>query len=955
MNYINLDLEITPLEKGENRYTVNASLKGKALTSSTFRHPRTASEETAIDLQEWQDLSDALKSLKARVRGIYDKEETLVKKFGKSLFQQVITGTVYALYKNGKQFSSNKECVLRLRLHLGSPELIELPWELLCEEGEFLALTTEHPRILVMRCLSEVKPIGVVEHHLPLQIAIMAAELRDQSVGAEREKDLISKSIEKVVEKGHISIKDMQGNYAELAKIRNNRTLNIFHFIGHGSFNTDTEEGELILEDDRTIPGYVFSKSLPNSVKLVFLNACESARGSASESSSSIAYILAKQRRVVIAMQFRITVEAAVHFASVFYSEIAKGMPIDEAVTEARLSVFTMEYRNPLDWAAPVLYMKSDNGVLFDIKDPSPSISIPDEEDTEQADNSSQATLTNTQLPPLVSSLRRHLGDVNSFRQKYPKPLAACALALVLIPFLIIWFLPFIPIRKFSSSSTPTIANCNIDTTVSPHPQLGNATPELDPFVNVPGLKESRIDACHHVIGLSAGSTIFDTASADNDEMQKGATALRNGDLSGALSHFTGVTTTDPLNAEAWIYAQNLQVLIHRLDYVAVILGVTSGNNGSFRDSMQGAYLAQAAYNQAAPQQKWPSLVLIIANSGAVSANTTWVAQQILALKKANSHIVGMIGWAISSDSVNANALLAHRPVNQDDVFMLSPSATSKDLQGAPEFSRIIPSDRDQTNYMADYAYTTLKYRKIAIFYASNDDFITSSYASFKEAFLREQNTKVVSEQRYTQGDTASLRAALSNALQSHPDGIYFAGFAADAGLLLSLPQIASLPAPLKILGSSALSLLSDYPANQPNMDRLVFTSLASQDEWKFLHHEQLPFVSTFLSEYQRTFQSRTLTPNVILNYDAVQVFLHSYQLALATGTVSCLPCALENALQEMHGTQIWQGISGQIAFENGSTEPTDKIILLNIIENGTTKTLDYRGCFLADRTDCKD
>src|SRR5579859_6766241 len=197
MDYVNIDIEITPSTKGSGFYKVDATIKGRVLTNA-FRSPRAVSEEVSINLEEWKDLSDDLKSLKARFRGIYDKEESRVKKFGKNLFQQVITGTVYTLYTHGKEFASNKDCGLRLRLQLGSPELVELPWELLYEEGEFLVLMTEHPRILVMRCLKENITLGAVEHHLPLQIMIMTAESKDHPVDAEKEKKDIGENLKNI-------------------------------------------------------------------------------------------------------------------------------------------------------------------------------------------------------------------------------------------------------------------------------------------------------------------------------------------------------------------------------------------------------------------------------------------------------------------------------------------------------------------------------------------------------------------------------------------------------------------------------------------------------------------------------------------------------------------------------------------------------------------------------------
>ena len=239
--------------------------------------------------------------------------------------------------------------------------------------------------------------------------------------------------------------------------------------------------------------------------------------------------------------------------------------------------------------------------------------------------------------------------------------------------------------------------------------------------------------------------------------------------------------------------------------------------------------------------------------------------------------------------------------------------------------------------------------------YTSEDIFSIDAFNSFKKIFTQKKDA-IVSGQPYSKGDPSSVQTALNNVLQSQPDGILFAGYAADAGPLLSLPQIANLLPQFKILGGSGMADLSNYPDDQPKMERLSLTSLASQDEWQFLHADQLPQISEFNKNYQTIFKSNTFGPNVPLLYDAVNVLLEGYRMALANGgSDTCLPCAVQKALQSMNGTQAWQGVTGQIAFTDKSTEPVDKVLLINVIQNRTTKTIASRGCFRVDRTDCKN
>jgi hypothetical protein len=380
MALVTIDITFTKCTEEQNSYEVDARIKA----IGAYKGEREATETISIDFDQWKALDNTLKSLAAR-----DAEERIkvkefqVKEFGKSLFQQVIKGKVYTLYQAGKSFAEHTNAPLRVRFHLGYPELIELPWELLCEEGSYL-VTTPRPRIMIIRCPTNIRDIKALERPLPLQIMIMAAEPNNFPAEADDEKKRIKEALKKVEEEGSVLLKEISGTDIELEHIYKNRALDIFHFIGHGRFNHNTGEGELTIADAsgnvRHISAEKFSLSLPANVRLVFLNACKSASGNDHEAYSSIGYLLAKRGYVVIAMQFQISINAAIRFADSFYSEIAQNKSIEDAVAEARVRVFTMIDCNPLDWAAPVLYMQSKNGKLFELKEP---VIVDDGGDTE--------------------------------------------------------------------------------------------------------------------------------------------------------------------------------------------------------------------------------------------------------------------------------------------------------------------------------------------------------------------------------------------------------------------------------------------------------------------------------------------------------------------------------------------------------------------------------------------
>ena len=76
-------------------------------------------------------------------------------------------------------------------------------------------------------------------------------------------------------------------------------------------------------------------------------------------------------------MQFQITDDAAIQFSRVFYSAVAQGMPVDFAVAEARKSVALQS--QSYEWGTPVLFMRSPDGILFDVPT-QPSLATPIEQ-----------------------------------------------------------------------------------------------------------------------------------------------------------------------------------------------------------------------------------------------------------------------------------------------------------------------------------------------------------------------------------------------------------------------------------------------------------------------------------------------------------------------------------------------------------------------------------------------
>jgi hypothetical protein len=142
--------------------------------------------------------------------------------------------------------------------------------------------------------------------------------------------------------------------------------------MGHGDFDRHAGRGVLLLEQEDGSADPVDSDRLrmllgdESSLRLVFVNACMSGTTASQATFDPFAGIAASLIRIgvpaVVAMQFPISDRGAINFADTFYHRIADGYPVDAAVNEARKALWDKE---DTEWATPVLFMRSSDGMLF--------------------------------------------------------------------------------------------------------------------------------------------------------------------------------------------------------------------------------------------------------------------------------------------------------------------------------------------------------------------------------------------------------------------------------------------------------------------------------------------------------------------------------------------------------------------------------------------------------------
>jgi hypothetical protein len=265
--------------------------------------------------------------------------------------------------------ADNKDAGLRVRLRLPG-DLANIPWEYLYDdEYGFLGLDprTALVRYLEMPAAAQPFPIGP-----PLRIlTIISAPTDIPEIDGEKEWGKLKDELKGLVRDGMVQLDRLNtGTLADLLPPLSQNEYHVLHFIGHGGYDEQAHDGALAFEDEdrktRLVTGRDLMQMISGhrSLRLVVLNACEGARGAKDDPFGGVAQALVRRGiPAVVAMQFEISDTAALVFSPSFYHAIAQGRPVDVATVEARKAMFARGHT--IEWATPVLYLRSPDGRVF--------------------------------------------------------------------------------------------------------------------------------------------------------------------------------------------------------------------------------------------------------------------------------------------------------------------------------------------------------------------------------------------------------------------------------------------------------------------------------------------------------------------------------------------------------------------------------------------------------------
>jgi len=387
MRYLDFTLQLSSVADGSYRVEVMESPAGNtAMHLSLSLDPEAILAEAGRHLAGSDESPDPGTPLDPR------KLEDLRVELGLPLFERLFAGEVREAFARSRtnidlRRSMGEDCMLRLRLHFGRPSpeapwrdgelqrdllrLASLPWEYLCDPatGKFLALDGALPivRRFNTRAMTDLPPVRP-----PIRLLVASCQPKDcHEVSLLPELQAILAALPDTFDIHPLSNPSLD----EVDRAMLEHKPHIFHFLGHGGFNTTTGVGHLCfvkpdgLAERRTGEEIAERFAAHRALRLVVLNTCRPGQLPRLPeynpfAATVTALLLRTGLPAVIAMQFPISNSAAVAFSRGFYSALPAHEGVEDAVSMGRREI-RFDVASKAEFGTPALYLQAQNSDLF--------------------------------------------------------------------------------------------------------------------------------------------------------------------------------------------------------------------------------------------------------------------------------------------------------------------------------------------------------------------------------------------------------------------------------------------------------------------------------------------------------------------------------------------------------------------------------------------------------------
>jgi hypothetical protein len=315
--------------------------------------------------EAWHQIIAAHESLRSHLQGGAHAQPTrkAIESLGRKLFSLLFPAPVRALYEEARR-------ARRVELVFTSlvPWIADKPWELMCDPRRgFVA----RGKVRFSRSAPSDVPARVPPPRRgAMRVLIAVVQPREHArLSWEEETQAIARGFQPLEEQGLLNATLVHtASLKELRRALESEPFDVLHFVGHGGWEESRDRGYLLFEDKngadvQVSPNEMVRLLRDRGLRLLFLNACETGRGSRRgrfvEFNRGIApALLASGLPAVVANQYPVFDRPAAAFAQRFYAALGKGKALGEAAHEARSAIGRGKDRDEIEWAVPVLYAR---------------------------------------------------------------------------------------------------------------------------------------------------------------------------------------------------------------------------------------------------------------------------------------------------------------------------------------------------------------------------------------------------------------------------------------------------------------------------------------------------------------------------------------------------------------------------------------------------------------------
>jgi branched-chain amino acid transport system substrate-binding protein len=282
----------------------------------------------------------------------------------------------------------------------------------------------------------------------------------------------------------------------------------------------------------------------------------------------------------------------------------------------------------------------------------------------------------------------------------------------------------------------------------------------------------------------------------------------------------------------------------------------------------------------------------------------------------ARENVVAVLGEVASGRSLEAA-----RICQDAKVPMISPSSTNPRVTEMGDFIfRVCFIDPFQGTVMADFAWKTLKARKVAIFTDVKSDYSKGLAQFFKERFTKNGGT-IASELDYNGGDK-DFKAQLTSIKAANPDGVFIPGYYTDVALICIQARQIGLNVPL-------------FGGDGWESEDLIKIGKAAVEGNYFSTHYH-PDVGTdlsrkFVENYKKRYNGKTPDALAAMGYDSAAVLIDAMKRAGSTEG--------QKVRDAIAATKDFQGVTGKINI-NEKRDAVKAAVILQV-KDGKYKYLE--------------